>query len=399
MKSENRRRADLELTVKTVNSQRQDGLERANWGAQPGVSGLCGVAPVFCQRAYLTNGLFCAGLILALSFAWPQADRSCDSPSGCQRSASVVSMEVCQAYKETWAAVSDSGTAQVVEQTRLIVDGTASMRSAAYAFEKHSGIVYRIVDDKELECDVYVPLGEETFPAVLLVHGGAWRSGSKFQVSYHARVLARAGYVVVAINYRHAPEHKFPAQIEDCKAAVAWMRKNAAEYKIDPDRIGAWGYSAGGHLVSLLGTTGSDRAFERDLPDELKAFSTHVSAVVAGGAPCDFSWLEEESELLSYWLGDSARRNPRVYRLATPATHVNADCPPFYLFHGSGDAMVPIESSRKLYDHLIAKGIAATYAEYPKMGHLETFVNMQALRASIQFLDEHLKPTETSDNH
>src|SRR5262249_788519 len=106
-----------------------------------------------------------------------------------------------------------------------------------------------------LKCDIYQPAGAGPFPAVLAVHGGAWGMGNKRQRGVYAQKVGPDGFNTVSISYRLAPEHKFPAQIEDCKSAVRWMRKNANKYKIDPTRIGAVGYSAGGHLVALLGAT------------------------------------------------------------------------------------------------------------------------------------------------
>ena len=179
-----------------------------------------------------------------------------------------------------------------------------------YEFQKFGGVAWRSGPGYELTLDVYVPDRPSLAPALLAVHGGSWRSGTKLNWFRHARKLARAGFVVVAINYRHAPEFKFPAQIHDCKAAVRWMRRHAGEYGIDPDRIGAIGYSAGGHLVALLATSDVDDGLEGDLAAGDQGISSRVQAVAIGGAPCHFEWIDEDSRTLNFWLGSTRRQNP-----------------------------------------------------------------------------------------
>ncbi len=131
--------------------------------------------------------------------------------------------------------------AQPVESRQAEMATEPQTRSAKLKFEKFGAITYREIDGESLNCDVYVPTGPGPYPAVLAIHGGAWRHGSKITMTRHAWKLAQAGYVVVAINYRHAPKHPFPAQVHDCKHAVRWMRANAKQYKIDPRaNCGLW---------------------------------------------------------------------------------------------------------------------------------------------------------------
>ncbi len=281
-------------------------------------------------------------------------------------------------------------TAQA-QQSALSSNGDESVLAGTYRFDKYGGIRYLQVDEIALECDVYVPHGDQTFPAILAVHGGAWRSGSKLNLFRHARYLANAGYVVVVINYRHAPTHKFPAQIEDCKAAIAWMRKHADDYKIDPNRIGAWGYSAGGHLVSMLGVTNDNDCFDHALPNDLSEFDTRVSAVVAAGAPCDLGWIPDDSYTLAFWLGGSRNDDPEVYQRATPMNYVTRDAPPFYFYHGTNDKLVPVRGSKDFHNELQLAGVRSIFVEYQGAGHFDMFNDMQALKESIKFFDEHLK--------
>jgi acetyl esterase/lipase len=151
----------------------------------------------------------------------------------------------------------------------------ASQQPAEFEFEILKDIVYSKVGDRELLLDAYLPKKEGASPAVLVVHGGAWRFGNRKQLRGYAEALAKAGIVSFAIDYRLAPKHKFPAQIEDCRSAVKWIRSNAEKYKVDPTKLGAIGYSAGGHLVSLLGTTG-------EAPDDKNGnVDTRLQVVVA----------------------------------------------------------------------------------------------------------------------
>src|SRR3954468_11590862 len=152
-----------------------------------------------------------------------------------------------------------------------------------------------------LAADVYRPHGPGPFPGILVVHGGAWRMGARADFATIAHGLAERGYTAVAIDYRLAPTYKFPAQIYDCQAAVRWMRSHASELKIDPARIGGFGYSAGGHLVALLGTLDDKQLREPGLA--ANAPSSRLQAVVAGGAPCDFRSLPGDSERIAFWLG------------------------------------------------------------------------------------------------
>ncbi len=218
---------------------------------------------------------------------------------------------------------------------------------------------------------------------VLVVHGGAWRSGSRTQLTMYAKSLARRGFACFSIDYRLAPKHKSPAQIEDCRDAVRWIRQHAAKHKTDPNRIGAIGYSAGGHLVSLLATTGLAKA------DDPKGVGTKITAAVAGGAPTDFRFTHEDSKALSYWLGGSRRKKPEVYLAASPAAFVDKDDAPIFFYNGSTDLLVPV----KIHRTIGYAGPTALHAALGKAGgdtelhiingagHLLTIMNRTALEA------------------
>jgi len=291
------------------------------------------------------------------------------------------------------ALTAQIATAQLVRKPS---DLDQEAERAAWRIDKYGGVKYLTIDNQELTCDVYVPKGDGPFPAILAIHGGAWRSGTKLNLFRHARVLAKAGYVVVAINYRLAPAHRFPAQIVDCKAAVAWMRQNATTYNLDPQRIGVWGYSAGGHLAALLGVTGDSDEFVDLLPEPLRRYETQVAAVAAGGAVGSFDWLDQRSTQLAYWLGDSPRNAPQVYRQVSPLNYVTEEDPQFFFFHGSDDRIVPIESARKLHLRLASAGVSTQFFEIRGQNHAQAFLDIDHMDECLAFFDQSLK--DSSDD-
>ena len=120
-------------------------------------------------------------------------------------------------------------------------------------------IEYARVGNKSLKLDLYLPEGQGPFPLIIWVHGGGWTSGDKSLSANSSQIRQTTrGYAVASVNYRLSQEAKFPAQIEDCKAAVRWLRANATQYNVDPSRVAAWGSSAGGHLVALMGTSAGE---------------------------------------------------------------------------------------------------------------------------------------------
>ena len=260
-----------------------------------------------------------------------------------------------------------------------------------YSHKKYNNVVYSRGEDYRLLCDIYKPEGKGPFPAVIAIHGGAWRHGSKFQMLRHAWKLASAGYVVIAINYRLSPENKFPAQIHDCKQAVRWTRAKAQKLNVDPEKIAVFGYSAGGHLGAMLGTTDAQSGLEGEISKPFAEFSSRVQCVVIGGAPCEFGWIK--SDALVDWLGHSPGDAPDLYRLAAPLTYVTKDDPPTIFFHGSKDIVVPPCSSKMLYDELKKNGVDCRYHTIEGKGHFATFSDTTWLDDAIAFMDEKLART------
>lgn len=252
-------------------------------------------------------------------------------------------------------------------------------------FELKEKIVYSKVGDRELLLDAYLPTAEGPHPAVLVVHGGAWKSGNRKQLASYASSLAKKKIVCFAIDYRLAPEHKFPAQIDDCREAVRWVRKNAAEYNVDSARLGAIGYSAGGHLVCLLGTTG-------EAPSEANGHvDTRLQAVAAGGAPTDFRTFPDDGKWAAYWMGGDLKTVPEKFHAASAPAFADEKDPPIFFFNGTADELVPIKWSMSCHDALKEKGVKVEMHQIEGAGHIQAAMNPDALKKAFDFLHVELQ--------
>ena len=235
--------------------------------------------------------------------------------------------------------------------------------------------------------------GRGPFPAVVCVHGGAWRFGKRQDMSAWIRRLAEEGYVAAAVSYRLLPEAKFPEPIVDCATAVRFLRANAEKYRIDKGRIGALGYSAGGHLVSLLGVAGKVDSFQgKEYADQ----SSKVQAVVSYFGPTDLTYFgSDESAQNSTFvplLGGRFKDKPESYKNASPITYVTKDAPPFLFLHGTKDWLVPIEQSRTMCKKLKDAGVSAEIVEVEGGSHgFDEAESRKTTRATLKFLAEKLK--------
>ena len=225
-------------------------------------------------------------------------------------------------------------------------------------------------DGVKLTMDLYQPkkrLGPT--PAVLYVHGGGWTGGDKSDGAglLFREALVRRGYSMAAINYRLAPKYSFPAQIEDVKCAVRHLRANAAIYNIDPERIGAIGGSAGGHLVSLLGTSGKDAGWDSG---ENSDQSSRVQAVVDMFGPSDLKlMLGGSSRRYALMIFNASSLDDPLLQTYSPVAYITPDDPPFLILHGESDQLVPLEQSQILYDKLKAAGVPVELVVVKNAGH------------------------------
>jgi acetyl esterase/lipase len=227
--------------------------------------------------------------------------------------------------------------------------------------------------------DLYAPKKVKKVPLIVWIHGGGFLFGTKggFPVEPVPLHLLLEGYAIASINYRLSAEAVFPAQLEDCKAAVRWLRAHADEFGIDPDRIGVWGASAGGNLAALLGTTSEVRDFE--VGDNL-GYSSRAQAVCDFFGPTDFLQMDAnrlpdgqihnapdspESKLV----GGPIQDNPDKVSRVNPITYVTKSASPFLIVHGTLDRLVPFHQSQLLAAALEAAGALVKFYPVEGGGH------------------------------
>jgi len=242
-----------------------------------------------------------------------------------------------------------------------------------YLLERN--VVYANADGFELLLDIAYPKQTEPRrPAVVQIHGGGWRNGSKSSVA--ALSYARMGYVGVSINYRLSGDAPFPAGVHDCKAAIRWVRANASKYGIEADHIGVIGGSAGGHLVALLGTSGGDSYLEGDLGN--LEHSSRVQCVIDEWGPTDFLRMDDASGRINHrgpnspeslWIGGQITKLPEQVKRANPITYVDAKDPPVLLIHGEEDRTVIINQSELFYAALQAADVESEFVRVKNGGH------------------------------
>lgn len=259
-------------------------------------------------------------------------------------------------------------------------------------------LVYTKAGDVELKLDLARPAeGDGPFPAVLVIHGGGWARGDKASNRGALAEFARRGYVAVSPQYRFAPKHPFPAQVHDVKAAVRWLRSHRDEYKIDPDRIGAVGFSAGGHLSMMLGLTGPDDGLEGDVPKD--APSSKVQAVVNYFGPTNFlatDLPEVTKPIVKDFLGGPASEKQDAAAKASPVTFVTSDDPPILTFQGTKDPLVPHTQAEALVDAMTRAGVPGRAELLIGKGHGWGEPEMRhTLAETFAFFDRYLKPGKT----
>ncbi len=245
--------------------------------------------------------------------------------------------------------------------------------------------------------DLYLPKEADSSgkrPLLVWIHGGAWLGGSKERPL--ALRFVEKGYAVASINYRLSQHAISPAQIEDCKAAIRWLRANAAKHGYDPNRIGVWGSSAGGHLVALLGTTGDVKEFDVG-PNA--AVSSRVQAVCDFFGPTDFTKMSGFPSTMKHdapdspeakLIGGPVQENKDKCQRANPITYVTKDDPPFLIVHGDKDPLVPHNQSEILLDALKKASVEANLYTVAGGGH-GGFKDPQVDVLVAQFFERHLR--------
>lgn len=257
-----------------------------------------------------------------------------------------------------------------------------------------AGIEYSNVGQK-VAMDIVRPKSASgPLPAVLLIHGGGFRAGNREGYLRMAIKLAEHGYVAATASYRLSPRNQFPAAVEDAKAAVRFLRANAAKYGIDPEHIGAMGGSAGGHLVLMLGLTAGVKEFEGTGPNQNQ--SSRVQCVVNYYGPTDFTQSYSKSvdaaAVLPLWLGGDLDHARAFHQKASPINWVTPNAAPILSIHGTKDPYVAYEHSVMLTDRLLQAGVDAELETISGAGH--GFKGADAERAderAIAYFDRYLK--------
>lgn len=259
---------------------------------------------------------------------------------------------------------------------------------AAYEHTVLRDVTYTPADwPQQLQADLWLPRGIGPFATVLVVHGGGWQRGERADMDAIARALARRGFAAVVPSYRLAPTHRFPAAVHDLQQAARWIRAQATLYRFDTARIGAYGYSAGGHLAAMLGVIGDGDPL--DAPHG--GAEARVRAVVAGAAPFDLGRYQD-SPLVTAWLGATPAQDRALYALASPITHVGVGDAPMFIYQGTWDALVPAAMARDMKATLDAAGVPAELFLVSGQGHITLFLlNDDSVRAAIDFLDRRLR--------
>jgi acetyl esterase/lipase len=253
---------------------------------------------------------------------------------------------------------------------------TVSNQQLSGEVEITRDVVYAQMGGRDLALDLYWhPKAGEPEPLVVWIHGGAWMSGDKSWMPPVLYLLGN-GFAMASIDYRLSQEALFPAQIEDCKAAIRWLRANAAHYNFDPDRVGAWGESAGGHLAALLGTAGGVTAWDQRGGN--REYSSRVQAVCDWFGPSDLLQMgvmksgfdhnaPDAPEALL--IGGPVQKNKERANRANPITYITPESPPFFIMHGKQDDVVPVRQSELLHRALVEAGLDSTLMIIPGMGH------------------------------
>ena len=229
-------------------------------------------------------------------------------------------------------------------------------------------VVYRTISNTALEMDVFAAeKGEGLRPGVLFIHGGGWSAGKRTAFTWHAQELAKHGFVTATTSYRLAPGHTYPAALDDCQCAMRWLRANASEWNLDPARIGAYGSSAGGHLVACLAV----RDTLSDCEPSLSGFSSRAQCVVDIHGIHDFLSLDSNSIIKAKleFLGGSLEEKTAVWQDASPSTFVDAHTAPVMLAHAPDDPTVPYEQSVIFAAALMKANRPFEFLPTPGSGH------------------------------
>ncbi len=264
----------------------------------------------------------------------------------------------------------------------------------------HADVTYCTMDGIALKLDLYLPKGQTTdpLPVAVYVHGGSFTGGDKRKGSgaTDIRPVVDRGYAVASVNYRLAPDYKFPGPLQDVKCAIRFLRANASRYNLDSNRFAIWGTSAGGYLSAFVGLTGSPSEFDKG---EYLDQSSSVLATADLFGPTDLaaSDLNPLQILLLYRAFGSISRDDPFLKTASPINYISKGAPPFLIMHGDKDSVVPLTQSTLLHTRLSAAGIPSTLVivknanhEFKPDGGAISPSREELTRTLVDFIDKHL---------
>lgn len=272
-------------------------------------------------------------------------------------------------------------------------------RSPTKTLRTHKDLTYAVAEDHQLKLDLYVPEASSAPKLVVWIHGGGWRQGSR--KNPRIKWVTDHGFALASISYRFTPEHTFPAQIHDCKAAIRWLRAHSEEYGYDATKIAVAGSSAGGQLALLLGTSADVKELEGELGDHSEK-SSRVDAVIDYFGPSDFPLRQTtnpERALTtksgSFALLDGVkdgRVNPEKEKDASPVTWVSKDDPPLLIIHGKADDVVLVVQAERMADVYKQASLDVTMLLHPTAKHGSKSLFSDSYKdAAIEFLKRTLK--------
>ena len=271
---------------------------------------------------------------------------------------------------------------------------------APFSVRRELDIPYAHTDNPRQRLDLYLPEPAREggpLPLIVFVHGGGWRGGDKKHGEVMLPFVESGEYAVASIGYRLSDEAIWPAQIHDCKAAIRWLRAHAETYNLDPDRIGAVGMSAGGHLVAMLGTTGDTNQLDGELGEDREQ-SSKVACVINQAGPGNLANVPEDNEpaqaVLAWLFGGPVKEKMAEAKNASPVTHASKEDAPCLCVHGTADPLVPYSQAVELTAALRTAGAECILLTVNGGGHgwRTTPVVDERVR---QFLDKHLLGRES----
>lgn len=286
-----------------------------------------------------------------------------------------------------------------------LASGTASRTGAATQDDPAGGeiqsmddVVYGTVDGVDLLVNIVLPPDRATpRPAVIVVHGGGLVQGSRWDLGEAAAALAQAGYATFSVEYRlyvsGDPANRWPAPLDDVQRAVRWVRANASTYNVDPERIGAFGFSSGGQLAAFLGT----RETNDNADAALARYSSKVACVVTMGGLFDFTFPgahPDSPEMDAEILGGSASASPpaSAYEDFSSITFVDATSAPFLILQEGNPDIIPYEQSQRMVAALQGAGVQVSYGWFPGYTHETWFTWAPEAPETLAFLARHLEP-------